>query len=289
MDITGFLTQHQLPESYRHSAQEWFIPLADEIAVHSNGASHPFFVGVNGCQGSGKSTVCDFLIYYLQHAHQLHAVTVSLDDFYLSKAVRAELASDIHPLLKTRGVPGTHDTALAENTLRSLQHGEPVALPRFNKATDDPFPINSWPVINDQVDVVLVEGWCWGVPAQSDSELEVPVNQLEAQEDPAGTWRQYVNTQLAEFYQPLFDFMQFWIMLKGPSFEHVYRWRCEQEHKLAQKHAGAGIMSDEQILRFIQHYQRLTEQAFATLPDMCDRVFELDENRQITRIIRKDK
>jgi len=36
---------------------------------------------------------------------------LSLDDFYLGHAARLQLARDIHPLLATRGVPGTHDIA----------------------------------------------------------------------------------------------------------------------------------------------------------------------------------
>ena len=216
-------------------------------------------------------------------------MTVSLDDFYLSKQHRKQLAENIHPLLKTRGVPGTHDTRLAEQTFNALGNGSKVALPRFNKAVDDPFPMESWPVISAPVDIVLMEGWCWGVDAQNERQLATPVNSLEAEEDPNGTWRGFVNNKIASEYESLYDFMQYWVMLKGPSFEHVYNWRCEQEHKLAMKTAqtGAGIMTDEQILRFIQHYQRLTEHAFTTLPEKCNQVLELDENRVIKEVIRK--
>ncbi len=288
MDITGFLTEHQLPDSYRTTALKWFMPLAEEIAQHQNSASKPFFVGVNGCQGSGKSTLCDFLVHYFT-SKNLTAVTVSLDDFYLSKQSRVELAESVHPLLKTRGVPGTHNTPLALQTFTALGETGDVALPRFNKAIDDPFPSAQWPVIQAPVDIVLMEGWCWGVDAQAPQALNEPVNTLESEEDPDGTWRSFVNDKITDEYESLYRFMQYWVMLKGPSFEHVYKWRCEQEHKLAAKTGkhNAGIMSDEQILRFIQHYQRLTEHAFATLPDKCNQVFELDENRIIKDVIRK--
>lgn len=288
MDITGFLTEHQLPDSYRTTALKWFIPLAEEIAEHQKGAPHPFFVGVNGCQGSGKSTLCDFLVHYFT-SQNLTAVTVSLDDFYLSKQHRLELGESVHPLLKTRGVPGTHNTRLANDTFTALGKAGNVALPRFNKAIDDPFPADKWPVIQAPVDIVLMEGWCWGVDAQDEKALCEPANTLEAEEDPDGTWRRFVNDKIVSEYESLYDFMQYWVMLKGPSFEHVYKWRCEQEHKLAMKtgKTGDGIMTDAQILRFIQHYQRLTEHAFATLPAKCNQVFELDENRIINEVIRK--
>ncbi|QJR79387.1 kinase [Alteromonas pelagimontana] len=288
MDIADFLAQHQLPTSYASIAQQWFIPLADEIKTHADGAAKPFFVGVNGCQGSGKSTLCEFLVSYLNATYNLNAVSVSLDDFYLPQSDRASLAKDVHPLLATRGVPGTHNTELALATFAKLRHEGNAPLPRFNKAVDNPFPVNEWPVINTPPDIVLMEGWCWGVPPQAESELKFPINRLEQEEDPVGIWRKFVNTQLAGDYQTLFDEMNYWVMLKGPSFEHVYQWRCEQEHKLAAKlgNRGAGIMTDEQIARFIQHYQRLTEHGFATLPAQCDQVFELDGNRQIVNVIK---
>lgn len=283
MDITPFLVRHRLPEQYADTAQKWFIPLGNEIAVHQKDANQPFFVGVNGCQGSGKSTLCDFLAYYLEQAHALSVATLSLDDFYLSQSDRNALSIKVHPLLKTRGVPGTHDVKLAKQTFNRLKDYGTVSIPRFNKATDNPFPVAQWPIINAPVDVILVEGWCWGAPAQSNQDLVSPINELEENADSLGTWRQYVNRQLATEYQTLFDQMQYWIMLKGPSFEHVFKWRCEQEHKLAAKTSDGNnaIMSDEEIFAFIQHYQRLTEHCFNVLPEKCDTVFELDPKRQI--------
>lgn len=286
MDITGFLETHRLPDSYRLIAQKWFTPLAEEILSHQNSAKRPFFVGVNGCQGSGKSTLCDFLIYYFTQHHSLSAVTVSLDDFYLDQSARQSLAVKVHPLLATRGVPGTHDVELANATFARLKEYGTVSIPRFNKAVDNPFPVTEWPILNSPPDIVLVEGWCWGTPPQEEAALVEPVNQLEADEDAMGTWRRYVNTQLRTQYQALFDQMQYWVMLKAPSFENVFKWRCEQEHKLAAKTQGAGVMSDEQIARFIQHYQRLTEHSFTALAAKCNQVFHLDENRNITEVVK---
>lgn len=282
MDIASFLDTHQLPADYAQAAQKWFNPVADTLAARHRGAHQPLFVGVNGCQGSGKSTLCDYLAFYLTHHHKLEVAVLSLDDFYLPQQQRQLLARTVHPLLQTRGVPGTHNTELAKATIEALRNYQQTILPRFNKATDNPHPQSDWPVINNPVDIVFIEGWCWGIPAQAEAELAEPVNELEQADDPQGLWRHFVNTQLAGSYQQLFATMQYWIMLKAPSFEHVYRWRCEQEHKLAAKQAGgAGVMSDEQIHRFIQHYQRLTEHALAHMPARCDQVFELAADRTI--------
>ncbi|GGF58377.1 kinase [Alteromonas lipolytica] len=288
MDISTFLAAHQLPDSYRDIALKWFTPLADEIFAHQESAKKPVFIGVNGCQGSGKSTLCDFLVYYLSQHKKLNIVSLSLDDFYLDKSSRNALAVKVHPLLATRGVPGTHDVELAQQTFDRLRGYGTVSIPRFNKAIDDPYPVVDWPVIHSPPDVVLVEGWCWGVSSQSKSQLLEPVNILERDEDPLGIWRSYVNKQLGESYQALFDQMSFWIMLKAPSFAQVYNWRKEQEHKLAAKVGASkphtGIMTDLEIERFIQHYQRLTEHSLETLPARCNYVFHLDETRQITKV-----
>lgn len=291
MDITSFLTTHRLPSSYSEVAQKWFMPLGDEIAEHQKGAGRPFFVGVNGCQGSGKSTLSDFLVYYLTQQYELNVVSLSLDDFYLDKSSRNALAVKVHPLLATRGVPGTHNVELAQFTFDRLKDYGTVSIPRFNKSIDDPYPVIDWPVVHCPPDIVIVEGWCWGAPAQDSSALIQPVNDLEDTHDPLGVWRRYVNTQLEEAYQPLFDQMQYWVMLKAPSFEQVYHWRLEQEQKLIAKVGknASGTMNELQVKRFIAHYQRLTEHCLNVLADKCDHVFELDDQRNIVNVIKAAK
>jgi D-glycerate 3-kinase len=284
MDIHGFLATHQLPSSYAEIAQKWFTPLCERLLKHQEGASKPFVVGINGCQGSGKSTLTSFIEAFLTSVHGKRVVSLSIDDFYLDQSQRNALAIKVHPLLKTRGVPGTHDTTLALTTLRQLDSGQPTALPRFNKATDNPQPKAQWPVVSESPDFVILEGWCVGVPAQSADDVKRPINHLEEVDDPLGIWRSFVNTELAGEYQALFNKIDYSVMLKAPSFDYVYQWRLEQEHKLAAsvQGKGAGIMSDEEVANFVQHYQRITEHALDCLPDTCDTVFILDSTRTIT-------
>lgn len=285
LDIKSFLEKHQLGQGFADTAQQWFIPFAEQIIAHQNGAEKPFFLGLNGCQGSGKSTFTDFLHDYLHQTHGKRVVCLSLDDFYLDQKTRRKLAEAVHPLLATRGVPGTHDTVAIARCLKELAQGLHTTIPRFDKATDNPKPRSLWTTINQKVDVVIFEGWCWGVSAQDETQLADPVNGLERQEDPLGHWRKYVNAQLAECYLPLYGFMDCWCMLKAPDFKCVFQWRLEQEQKLAAAtrriEQSSGIMDEDQVARFIQHYQRLTEHALATLPTQCDVVFELNANRRI--------
>lgn len=285
MDIHGFLTTHQLPSSYAETAQKWFTPLCEQLLKHQEGATKPFIVGINGSQGSGKSTLTSFVEYYLSSVHGKQVVSLSIDDFYFDQSQRNALAIKVHPLLATRGVPGTHNIPLALDTLRNLDSGSRTLLPRFDKATDNPFPTEQWPVIASSPDFIILEGWCVGATPQSQSELKPPINHLEEVEDPLGIWRSFVNTELAGDYQTLFAKIDYRIMLKAPSFDCVYQWRLEQEHKLAKK-AGknsTGVMSDEEVANFVQHYQRITEHALRQLPKKSDTVFYLDETRTITK------
>lgn len=284
MALKSFLAKHKLPSSYISIAELFFIPLASEIKQLSLNIKKPLMIGINGCQGSGKSTLVDFLAAYLSEQYQLKTVTLSIDDFYYDRAKRTELAQDVHTLLATRGVPGTHDSQLLKSTLVHLKEGEPTAIPRFNKATDEPLPENEWTYIENPVDVVLVEGWCWGIPPQQSFALSKPINDLEKYKDQSYVWREYVNKQLRDHYLPLYDYMHKWVMLKAPSFGQVLTWRWQQEQMLAAMSVGKdnqAVMDKDQVTHFISYFQRLTEHALEVLPQRCDLVFELGENRQI--------
>lgn len=288
----AFLDQQRLEFGYLRDAQRWFAPLAESLALHQSSASpeprgRPLLAAVNGCQGSGKTTLCAYLAVSLQAHYGLRALPLSLDDFYLTRARRRELAAGVHPLLATRGVPGTHDMALLNDTLDQLLAPPgpgPVPVPRFDKARDDRRRRPLWDKVEGRLDLILLEGWCLGARPQSAMELVQPVNELERREDPDAFWRDYVNEALRRDFLPLYRRVDRWVMLQAPSFDCVYRWRLEQEHKLASGHAGAreAVMSDDQVARFIEYYQRLTEHCLATLPGEVDYLFTLDEQRRVT-------
>lgn len=288
--LAKFIEQQQLSEEFSSTAKNFYIPIAEKIARRVKiSKKKPLFIGVNGCQGSGKSTFTAFLTDYLKDKYHFHIVNLSLDDFYLSKQARKTLAETIHPLFATRGVPGTHDTALMKNTLMALKKtNTDIKLSKFNKATDDLYPQEQWSMAPKEVDLVLFEGWCWGAQPQTNEQLNIAINNFEQEKDPKGIWRKHVNKQLQQFYTPLYEMMDLWLMLKAPSFNCVENWRWQQEEKLAAKTAGAGVMSQAEVKHFIQFYQRLTEECLANLPNKCHWVLPLDENRSINQIIEKD-
>lgn len=290
--LSHFLQQHRLPGSFSQTATEFYIPLATWL--RDKLGSKPFVLGINGTQGSGKSTLADFIKQYLENFHSLNVASLSIDDIYLTRAEREQLAEQVHPLLKTRGAPGTHDIAMGAAVIESLKKlgkGEKLPIPRFDKSSDDRFQDRFWDSCTGPVDLIIFEGWCVGSIAASPDTLIEPQNKLESEEDPDGRWRTYANQQLFQNYPKLFDMIDALVLLKAPSFECVYEWRLEQERKLADSLAAvtgndvSGIMSDEEIARFIQHYERITRNNIEQLPEHADVVLELSEDRQITAAI----
>jgi D-glycerate 3-kinase len=284
-DISRFIRHHQLPESYSHFAKKWFFPLAEQLFAHQKQIRKPLVIGINGAQGSGKSTLAELLVLlFVQHYH-ISATSISIDDFYYTRQQRIALADQIHPLLLTRGVPGTHDTSLAQQTLdRLIQGKEPTKIPRFNKAEDDRFPQDQWDTVGGKMDIIIFEGWCLGAEPQTADDLLMPVNELEAKNDAELIWRKYVNQQLQGHYCTLFNTVNLWIMLKAPSFDCVFNWRLQQENKLRESiNDKSRTMDEHAIKQFIQHYQRITEHLLMTLPKKANYLFELDEQRNIVR------
>ena len=288
--LHSFLKEQRLPLSFLKTVDEWYMPLAGRIAKHHEAAGRTLLIGVNGSQGSGKSTLAALLTQLLAKEFGLKAIDLSIDDFYLTRQSRVSLARQIHPLLETRGVPGTHDVSLMCETLQQLtRENSDVSIPRFDKACDDRYPARQWDKVSATFDIVIVEGWCLGTPAQAEAALHKPVNDLEALEDPDGHWRRYVNQQISGHYQDIYQMMDLWIMLRAPSFACVYQWRLEQEEKLAAKLLAGDqqnssrnrVMTAMQISRFIQHYQRLTEHSLDQLPGRVHFLFSLDAGRQI--------
>jgi D-glycerate 3-kinase len=282
--LDGFIAQEKLPADYRETVKQWFLPLAEDILHRVARSQTTLVVGVSGCQGSGKSTLAALLVLLLKELMGLRCINLSIDDFYLTRTQRLELAGTVHPLLATRGVPGTHDVKLALSVIRALGREGQVAIPRFNKAIDDRYPASEWPSILAPVDVVVIEGWCLSIGPQPEHALATPVNSLEALDDPDAVWRSYVNRSISNEYAELYALVDYLVMLRAPDFSKVFEWRQNQEDKLAASVSPGSdtrVMNREQLVRFIQHYERVTRHGLETLPARADVVFELTDSQTI--------
>lgn len=281
-DIDGFIREQRLPATFTQTIHEYYLPLAVWLAEKRNEANGPLLVGVCGGQGAGKTTLTGFLQLALGKLGW-RSLSLSIDDFYLTRSERESLAQAVHPLLQTRGVPGTHDVMLGLATISRLMGCAPqdvIQVPRFDKAADDRLPAEEWPSWRGPADIVLLEGWFVGATPQED--ISEPINRLEAEEDAQGEWRKYANDMLSTVYPLLFDQINCLVMLKVPGMESVLSWRTLQEQKL--RDAGRGGMSDDEIARFVQHYERLTRHILKEMPERADCVLELGRDHQYSGV-----
>ena len=284
----AFLERNQLPPAYLDAAKQWFSPIVDSIIAEYNHNKTPKVIGVNGCQGSGKSTLADYLCTAVSEQLDIKTVALSLDDFYLTKSERNKLAKQVHPLLATRGVPGTHDVELAISCIKNLLAGQKALITRFDKSIDDRVPQNQLLSIEEPVALIVLEGWCLGALPQQPESLATAINALEKEEDTDAIWRNYVNQALMDEYPALFNLVDELIMLQAPSFDTVFNWRLEQEQKLVKRLTKeglsdhSGIMDEQQIRRFISYFERVTENGLQEMPKRADHLFTLGLSREIT-------
>lgn len=287
--LRELLIEHQLPVQMAPVVEEHYRPLAAWISTQPRAGRTPLLVGLGGAQGTGKTTLARILELVLQLDHHWRVATLSLDDFYLTRRERTELARKQHSLLATRGVPGTHDLHLLDACLaglRTLRRGQVLQLPRFDKSSDDRVATNRWRNVIGPLDAVLLEGWCIGSRPQPESHLAQPVNELEQERDPGGEWRYFVNEQLRGPYATLYAQLDCLIYLHAPNLEAVQRWRLEQEQKLRTRNgSGTGKgMNSAELAEFLLYFERITRADSDILPQQADVVVELDEQHHPSRL-----
>ncbi|MEP7043569.1 MAG: kinase [Dokdonella sp.] len=245
-----------------------------------------WLIGLSGLQGSGKSTFAAQLVGAAR-ARRIDTQALSLDDFYRGRRERAQLAREQHPLLLTRGVPGTHDIDLLQRTLDALDTAsprQPARVPRFDKGRDTRVAPSRWRRVLAPPALIVLEGWCLGVPAQTVAALRRPLNTLERDDDRDARWRSWVNAQLAGAYTRLWRRLDTLVLLQAPSFAVVSRWRDEQEQALRRRRAPHALNAAA-LAHFLMHYERLSRQALRELPPRADVRLVLDTDRGVRRLI----
>ena len=261
-----------------------YAPAIEHIAARSRACDRPLLVGLCGAQGSGKTTLCRAWQRVLVE-RGIETAVLSLDDVYVTRAEREALSRRVHPLFRTRGVPGTHDVSLALRTIDALGERGEVPLPSFDKTHDDRRPMSEWPRVRTPVQVILFEGWCVGAMPQPEEALATPINDLERNEDADGTWRRAVNAALAGEYRTLFGRLDLLVLLQAPDFGVVYGWRRQQEQALRAERGEVGrVMNDAELARFIQHYERLTRYILDEMPKRADVVAALNAQRNVLNL-----
>jgi D-glycerate 3-kinase len=268
--------------------KSFLIPISFWISKRVN-KKKPLIIGLAGGQGSGKTTISSILTLILQRYFKLNIFKVSIDDFYKTRKDRKLLSKKKHPLLMTRGVPGTHDIDLMLNFFKKIKNKKfkNLQVPKFDKAIDDRCIKKLWYKINSKPDVVIFEGWCVGAKAQTSIQLKKPINSLEKLYDQDAKWRSYVNNQLKTKYKTLFKQLDGLLYLKAKNFNLLREWRLKQERKLwlqTKNKKNLKIMSSNDIINFMQTYQRITQQMFRDALKSSSMIMNLNSNHQIQTI-----
>jgi D-glycerate 3-kinase len=227
--------------------EKLYSPLTRWVILNKPRGPKSVVVGVNGPQGAGKSTLCRELVSRLSHAGAI-AVSLSLDDFYLTRKQQVQLAKQnaSNPYLQNRGYPGTHDVNLANAVLNRLVSRETgLSVPTYDKSAfggkGDRASEASWLKVSKAPDFIFFEGWMVGFkPAV----LNVTSELAE------------INKRL-EAYLPLWQKFDEFIFLDPVEENFVVNWRIEAEEKM--RASGKAGMSREEteiyVRTFLPAYQ----------------------------------
>ena len=297
---------------------EYVVPfilplLAEHQKAHPSSSNPPpFFIGLNGVQGAGKTVLVDILKQTLTSPpHNLPTVVFSLDDLYLTHEDQVSLAqaNPDNPLLQHRGQPSTHDVPLAKSVFQSLKQKKPTKIPQYNKAAfsgqGDRVPESEWEEVNfdasNPIGVVLFEGWSVGFRPLSDQVLQqkhaaaVEALQNSTPENPYQGRLGHnsldsittINNAL-KTYDYITSQLDAFIHIDAHDPLYVYKWRLEQEAGLRASR-GSG-MTDEQVRHFVDGYYPAYELYTETLREGVFKGVKEDwRGKQLRLVVGEDR
>jgi D-glycerate 3-kinase len=273
--------------------RSFLIPICFWIAKKVK-SKKPYFIGLAGGQGTGKTTISSIIKIILTKYFKLKVFKISVDDFYKTRKDRVLLSKKVHPMLLTRGVPGTHDINVILSFFKNIKSKKfrSLKVPCFNKAVDDRYSKKYWYNIKERPDIIIFEGWCVGARSEKNISLKKSINLMEKIDDQKFIWRKFVNQQLKSKYKNLYSQLNCLIYLKANNFNLLQKWRLKQEHKLwlkSKKTSKHKIMGKEDVINFMQTYQRITENMFRMMPKYASIVMNLNSDHQIKSTLYKRK
>ena len=266
---------------------KFYLPLSEWIYSIYSKDFKTKIIGLSGGQGAGKSTITGILKLILKKKYGLNICVFSIDDFYKTKNERLRMSKKKHPLFITRGVPGTHDIALLNQTIRKLKQKKfrTVLIPKFDKSKDDRYRKNKWQKIKIKPDIIIFEGWCVGTTHQNNNELKRPINLIEKKYDENLKWRKTVNNLIKKRYKNIFNKIDKLVFLKVPNFNYIIKWRWLQEQKMKLTTKSKKTMSKTEVKEFIMFYERLTKHMIKNYSKISDLTIFLDKKHRSKKMI----
>ena len=282
VEINTFIQEHLKQLTNKTFSKKYISQYIAPIINNINTSKDKKFI-IAGSQGAGKSTLAILFKLALEKIYKKKVMLLSIDDYYLSKKKRIKLSKKIHPLLITRGVPGTHDIVALKNDIINFQQKKfPITTPTFNKLKDD---VSIKKKIIKNAEILLLEGWCCGAPSINKKYLFENINSLESKLDKNKKWRQFYNSQLKRDYKKVFSLFDQQIYIQPPSFNYIIKWRYAQEKNNALKSRKKDFMNKNDLQVFIQHYEKLTKWMMKTMPAKADILIKIDGNQKIKKVV----
>ena len=245
----------------KEEEQKIIVPIAEQLQkIHHKGRTT--IMGIQGGQGTGKTTIVQFLEKQLKKKG-FKVQSFSLDDFYQSWKERKKLQEKYsHNLFYqiSRGLPGTHRVKFLLETLQKAKAGQDFEIPIFDKSKYDGKGeiLSKTKKVKGRQDFLILEGWCVGMPAVSSQQLldicrrnGIDLRKL----DPTLQDHKVVLAFVKE-YQPVWKLLDYIVMLKADSPEVHKKWRLLQEQKLKEK-KGQG-MSKQEVHAFVEPFLPFT-------------------------------
>ena len=276
------LARHMWPPS---TAERWitavalpFLNLVESAAA----AGETQLIGLSALPGCGKSTLGAWLEAAALECKASIAV-VSLDDFYWP-AEQLETCMRGNPWDAPRGLPGSHDLALLQDSLDRWQSTGILRAPCFERSLRDGRGDRAgWRDLHAQV--VVLEGWFIGVdpwsPKQEAADLAMHSASALVPTPAEIAYRPRINAALHP-YSSLWDRMATIWHLKAPDTQATVMWKEQQDASMLQ---STGIAMEATMFRkFLRMLQLAILPSALQSISRAEIVIQIDAERQVESI-----
>ena len=264
---------------------KFWLPLATQLAEHSQRLGRPLVQGILGGQGTGKTTLGKVLTYILSLFHY-DTLSLSLDDLYKTYSERQQLQK-ADPRLIWRGPPGPHDLELGIQVLDQLRQPLPdqtIAIPRFDKSLWQGAGDRISPEFVTGIDIILFEGWfvgCRPINPQLFDSAPVPIITPSDKK-----FARDMNKQL-NGYIYLWEKLDRLLILNPVDYRLSKQWRIQAEHDMIK--TGKSGMTDVEISQFVDYFWKalhpeLFINSLMENPEFVDLIIEINPDHSIGNV-----
>ena len=241
---------------------KFYYPLIKQyIDNKTNNNINTYIIGIQGCQGVGKTSLTIIIKIYLKLVGY-EVQEFSIDDFYKSHDERikvGELHTNNSFFQISRGMPGTHRYNDIIKELRKAKKGEKFEIPIFDKSLNKGRGDITKEIIKveKKLDFLIIEGWCVNLPyVEPQKFIEIMnkndyVKRIFEKIDPEKKNFKIVIEYIKQ-YQKIWELFDNKTILHGENIEWIESWRIEQEKRMISI-KGEG-MTDKEIHDFVKPY-----------------------------------